>query len=184
VPRIEKQEVWNCLSVRQPYAWAIIVGAKDVENRNRPSYYTGKLFIHASRTEDADYVEEVAERVALHFGISAEEALARYQRHLEHGRGAIVGSVQMFGCAISYHSEWFNGPPHRRPSPRKRLCGYLLRDAEQFEQPIPAKGFNGNPLQVQRRVNGRPSPSLLQHLTGPDVEYLPQADRDPDSHGT
>ena len=115
--RKKNQEVWNCLSVRQPNAWAIVMGAKDVENRDRPSYYTGELFIHASRTEDADYVEQVVEQVALHLGISAEEALARYQRHLEQGRGAIIGSVQMFGCAISYDSEWFDGPPHR---PRKR----------------------------------------------------------------
>ena len=144
--RKKNQEVWNCLSVQQPHAWAIVVGAKDVENRDRASYYTGKLFIHASRTEDADAVEEVAERVALHLGISAEEALARYQRHLEQGQGAIIGSVQMFGCAISCRSEWFNGPPHRRPSPRKRLYGYLLRDAEQFDHPIPAKGSPAIPF--------------------------------------
>ena len=151
VAREKNQEVWSCLSVRQPYAWAIIVGAKDVENRNRACYYTGELFIHASRTEDADYVEEVAERVALHLGISAEQALAQYQRHLQHGRSAIIGSVQMFGCAISYDSEWFEGPPHRRPSLRKRLYGYLLRDAEQFEHPIPAKGSTAIPFKFRRR---------------------------------
>ena len=24
---------WDCLSIRQPWAWAIVKGAKDVENR-------------------------------------------------------------------------------------------------------------------------------------------------------
>ena len=145
MPR-KNQEVWNCLSVRQPNAWAIVVGAKDVENRDRVSYYTGKLYIHASRKEDADYVEQVAEQVALHLGISAEEALARYQRHLEQGRGAIIGSVQMFGCAISYDSEWFDGPPHR---PRKGRYGFLLRDAELLERPIPAKGSMAIPFKFR-----------------------------------
>lgn len=151
--RKKNQEVWNCLSVRQPNAWAIVVGAKDVENRDRPSYYTGKLFIHASRTENADYVEDVAEQVALHFGISAEEALARYQRHREQGRGAIIGSVQMFGCAISYDSDWFDGPSHR---PSKRRYGFLLRDAELFEHPIPAKGSTAIPFRRRppTRVGG------------------------------
>ena len=37
--RKKNQEVWNCMTVRQPYAWAIMVGAKDVENRSRPSNY-------------------------------------------------------------------------------------------------------------------------------------------------
>lgn len=146
----KKNQVWRCLSVRQPHAWAIVVGAKDVENRDRACYYTGQLFIHASRTENADYVQDVAERVALHLGISAEEALAMYQRHLEQGRGAIIGSVQMFGCAISYGSEWFDGPPHRRPSSRKRRYGFLLRDAEQFEHPIPAKGSTAIPFKFRR----------------------------------
>ena len=149
--RKKNQEVWTCLSVQQPWAWAIIVGAKDVENRTQPRYYTGKLFIHASQTEDADAVEEVTQRVALHLGISAEAALARYQRHLEQGRGAIIGSVEMFGCAISCDSKWFDGPPRRRPSPRNRTYGYLFRDAEQLEQPIPAAGSRAIPFKFRKK---------------------------------
>ena len=138
--RKKNQDAWNCLSVRQPYAWAIIVGAKDVENRKRPSYYLGQLYIHAGLTEDVDAVEEITERVAAHLGISASAARARYRRHRERRLGAIIGSVQMFGCAVSYESEWFDGKPQ---------YGYLLRDPVRLRQPIPAKGSTAIPFKFR-----------------------------------
>ena len=35
------------LSVRQPWAWLIVSGLKDVENRPRRTHYRGSLLIHA-----------------------------------------------------------------------------------------------------------------------------------------
>lgn len=37
----------RALTVRQPFAWAIAYGGKDVENRGRPLAYRGLLAIHA-----------------------------------------------------------------------------------------------------------------------------------------
>ena len=136
----KKQDVWNCLTVRQPHAWAIIAGAKDVENRTRPSYYLGRLYIHAGRTEDVDAVEEITERVAAHLGISASVARARYRRHREQGLGAIIGRVQMFGCAVSHESQWFGGKPQ---------YGYLLRDPVRLRRPIRAKGSTAIPFKFR-----------------------------------
>ena len=136
----KNQEVWNCLSVRQPHAWAIMVGAKDVENRKRRCYYLGQLYIHAGLTEDVDAVEEITERVAAHLGISAGAARTRYRRHRERGLGAIIGHVQMFGCAVSHESEWFDGEPQ---------YSYLLRDPVPLRQPIPAKGSTAIPFKFR-----------------------------------
>jgi len=136
----KKQDEWNCLSVRQPRAWAIVVGAKDVENRDRRSNYLGRLYIHASQTEDVNAVEETTERVAAHLGISASAARARYRRHLKQGLGAIIGHVQMFGCAVSYESEWFD---------RQSRYGYLLRDPVRLRQPRPAKGSTTIPFKFR-----------------------------------
>ena len=47
----------RALSVRQPWAWAIAVGGKAVENRTRGTRYRGLLAIHASKNvyrEDLD----------------------------------------------------------------------------------------------------------------------------------
>jgi hypothetical protein len=43
------------LTVRQPWAWAIVHGGKDVENRVRPlGPYRGPVAIHVSKTPDRD----------------------------------------------------------------------------------------------------------------------------------
>ena len=132
--RKNNHEVWNCMTVREPYAWAIMVGAKDVENRSRRSNYLGRLYIHTSLTEDVDAVEAIVERVAADLGVSASAARAKYRRHRERGLGKIIGRVEMFGCAVSHKSEWFDGK-----------YGYLLHNPVRLRQPIPAKGSTAMP---------------------------------------
>ena len=55
--RADQHREWKCLSVRQPFAWAIIKGAKDVENRGQMRKYVGRLYIHAGRTEMTDRID-------------------------------------------------------------------------------------------------------------------------------
>ena len=120
---------WKCLSIRQPYAWAVIKGAKDVDNRTWRLDYLGRLYIHASLKENAEFVDDVVARVAKHLGMPVADALADYRQHVENARGAIIGSVTMFGCAVSFDSEWFEG-----------RYGFLFRDPQPLKKPIPAKG--------------------------------------------
>lgn len=40
----------KCLSVQQPWAWAIIHGPKRIENRSWPTRYRGPLLIHAGKS--------------------------------------------------------------------------------------------------------------------------------------
>ncbi len=51
------------LSVRQPYAWLLVNGIKDVENRTWNTPYRGPLLIHASAKamtrDDWDWLREV-----------------------------------------------------------------------------------------------------------------------------
>ena len=39
----------KALSIRQPWAWLIVNGFKDVENRNWRTHWRGRLLIHASK---------------------------------------------------------------------------------------------------------------------------------------
>jgi hypothetical protein len=41
----------RCLAVRQPYAWAIVAGAKDIENRSWTTDYRGPVIIQASSSK-------------------------------------------------------------------------------------------------------------------------------------
>jgi ASCH domain len=40
------------LSMKQPWAWAIVSGLKHVENRSWKTPYRGTVYIHASRQPD------------------------------------------------------------------------------------------------------------------------------------
>jgi hypothetical protein len=112
----------KALSIRQPWAWLIVHGYKDVENRTWATRYRGPLLVHAGLTLDprADRAAELARALGI-----ALPALS------ELPRGAIVGRVQVTDCVTAYPSRWFEGP-----------YAFVLTEAEPIE-PIPRKGMLG-----------------------------------------
>jgi hypothetical protein len=51
------------LTVRQPWAWAIMQGVKDVENRSQPTRIRGTIALHAAATNPADdAIDEVEQQ--------------------------------------------------------------------------------------------------------------------------
>ena len=88
----------TCLSVRQPWAWCIVNGHKDVENRTWATQHRGDLLIHAGQVFDQEgllWVRQRFPRLALpeHFPL-----------------GGVVGSCQLLNCTQASSSPWFMGP--------------------------------------------------------------------------
>lgn len=77
-----------CLSVRQPFATAIVLGWKPVENRPQQRHYRGPILIQAGATPMEDYGEcvEFCERLS---GRRLPDEI-RF--------GGIVGAVDLVGC--------------------------------------------------------------------------------------
>lgn len=96
----------KALSVRQPWAWAIVHAGKDVENRTWGTRYRGPLLIHASTNYDRAGKAWIRDEL----GIEVPPDLPR---------GGIIGRVQLVGCTQASDSPWFQGPN-----------GLLLRDPE------------------------------------------------------
>jgi ASCH domain len=84
--------VAKALSIKQPWAWAIIEGFKDVENRSWPTSYRGPLFIHAGLKE-APLGWLALDRECIDFPC-------------EVAKGGIIGSVDLVGCVEGYDSPW------------------------------------------------------------------------------
>jgi hypothetical protein len=81
------------LTVRQPWAFALIYLAKDVENRSRYLSYRGTLIIHAGQSVDPAGVEFLRS-----IGVEPPaEALTG---------GHIVGAVEVTGCVSGSPSKW------------------------------------------------------------------------------
>jgi hypothetical protein len=116
------------LSVRQPSAWAIIHGGKDVENRSLGAIRAGRMgpgriAIHAaSGMKQAEYAY-LAWRWARD-GVTVP-------RPDELPRRAIIGTVEVVRVVTGSESPWFGGE-----------AGLLLRDPVPCE-PIPAAGALG-----------------------------------------
>ena len=112
----------KALSVRQPYAWLIVSGNKDIENRTWSTRHRGILIIHASQT--------VNNEALTYFRKEFHKAGFEFPQELP--TGALVGVVTLTDCVTSHASDWFNGP-----------IGWVLRNAGEFETPIPTKGKLG-----------------------------------------
>lgn len=98
------------LSVRQPWAWAIVHAGKDIENRTEFSVrmmakmapLVGRRAIHASKGMTRDEYESTAEFMA-DLGVtcpSPDKLL----------RGGVIGSVDVTGVVKKSTSRWFFGP--------------------------------------------------------------------------
>jgi hypothetical protein len=114
----------KALSVQQPWAWLIVHGYKDIENRKWYTVFRGDVLIHAGKTID---VGAYARLRALHPEIPLPPLEA-----LEKQTGGIVGKTRVTDCVKSSESEWFFGPhgfvldtEHSSPLPFRPLRGQL-----------------------------------------------------------
>ncbi|MES2671594.1 MAG: ASCH domain-containing protein [Pseudomonadota bacterium] len=124
------------LSVRQPWAWAIIFAGKDIENRswqavNHGLVRRGRIAIHASKGmgkaeyEDArDFINEIL-AMTPDAGLRCPEAKDLL-------RGGIIGSVDVTDVVKDSNSHWFMGPR-----------GLVLREprASEFVPAVGALGY-------------------------------------------
>lgn len=134
----------RALSVRQPWAHAIVHCGKDVENRSRRLGHRGWTLIHASA---ADSEEEW--KAALAFMRSQRVAPgmvyhpSRTREEMRHG--GIVGIARIVDSVSASPSPWWMGP-----------CGLVIDRAHQLPF-VPCKG-------TVAPMFWRPDPEVLDAL--------------------
>lgn len=128
----------TCLSVRQPWAWLIMQGYKDIENRPQQCHKRGTIALHASTTQTKkEYAAALAliENRRLNIELPPIEELVT---------GAIVGLVDIVGCVTESDSPWFTGehgwvlanPRPGIPHQQKGQQGFFSVDYQFQEIPI------------------------------------------------
>lgn len=101
------------LSVRQPWAWAIIFAGKDIENRswqavNHGLRQRGRIAIHAAKGMAREEYEEAAGSVDDILRRQGSEL--RCPAAIDLMRGGIIGSVEVADVVTESSSPWFFGP--------------------------------------------------------------------------
>ena len=110
----------KAISINQPWAWLIVNGFKDIENRNWETKYRGALLIHTGRKVDKD------------FNYAYWEILINREIPRDLFTGGVIGMVNVVGCVKRSKSPWFFG-----------RYGFVLENQSVFKKPRPCKGFLG-----------------------------------------
>lgn len=116
----------RALSIRQPWAWAILYAGKRIENRNWYTAYRGEVLIHAGLRVDYDALDDLEAAIM-------SVPTPRPTAYL----GALVGRARLVGCVpVSEVHEtqrrWAVGP----------WC-FVLDDVRPLARPIALKGALG-----------------------------------------
>ena len=106
----------KAISIRQLWAWLIVNGYKDIENRTWATNYRGAILIHAGLTKPDK------ERLA-DFEDAFDSPTLSY--------GGIIGVVDIVDCVQEHRSKWFHGPfgwvlANPRPLPFRPCPGRLM----------------------------------------------------------
>ncbi|HYF16334.1 MAG TPA: ASCH domain-containing protein [Ramlibacter sp.] len=110
----------KALSIRQPYAWLIVQGIKDIENRTWTTGFRGPVLIHAGvNYPKRDYEDDFESFAGRGFPLAREQMV-----------GGIVGIATITGCVTSSASPWWRGPAgftlaNARPCPLVPMRGAL-----------------------------------------------------------
>jgi hypothetical protein len=114
------------ITIKQPWAYLICAGIKDVENRSWNTHYRGRVFIHASAGYkfSANFTDE--QMIAV-FGSSMQRAqIGGYNF------STIIGSVEIVNCI----SEKRNGKGSKSIWAEKGCFHWILRNPVLFEKPV------------------------------------------------
>ncbi len=86
----------KAISIRQPWAWLIVHGGKDIENRTWPTRYRGPVLIHAAKGMTREEWED-AWTFAQGTGASPKAIAAGITRDTI-DRGGFVGMADLTDC--------------------------------------------------------------------------------------
>ena len=123
------------LSLRQPWAWAILYAGKRIENRTWATSYRGRIRLHAAKTwDDEGYIWLLNEGGCDTFLPAAEDPIW-------FPRGAYVGEVTVADC---YSVDWPDAdiPEGQEIWEFGPVC-WVLKDPIAYASPIPGRGYPG-----------------------------------------
>lgn len=106
----------KALSIQQPWAWLIVNGHKDIENRDWPTKGRGRFLVHAGKKLDKQSLEYLKEEYP---DLPWPEMF---------DLGGIVGEAHIVDCVTQSASPWFCG-----------TYGFVIRDA----MPLPFRPYRG-----------------------------------------
>ena len=85
----QSEEKYPILSIRPLWAYLIVWGGKDIENRTWRTSYRGLFYIHASKTFS-----------------NRQEKEEFYRLYPDEKIGGVIGQVELVDCVRRHPSQW------------------------------------------------------------------------------
>lgn len=127
-----------CLSISNPWAWLIVQGHKNLENRDWKTSYRGRILIHAGKKLDTNGFDGDALFTPYWYQAGAHpDVVACMPRHktdysnYTYQTGGIVGIATLVDVVSQSDSPWFRG-----------TYGFIFKDARPLPF-IPLRGQLG-----------------------------------------
>jgi hypothetical protein len=102
----------KALTLRPHWAWLVVNGYKDIENRSWPTQRRGRIWIHASssRVTRSEYKRFLQ--------VCQDQHINKFPAREDFKIAGIIGSVEIADCVTASRSYWFKGD-----------YGFVLRNA-------------------------------------------------------
>lgn len=120
---LNSNEKPKALSIKQPWAWLIVNGHKDIENRSWNTKYRGTFLVHASQGFDSKGYDDIKNGLYGNIPNLPDKDDFQY--------GGIVGQADIVDCVIpnsKCESVWYQG-----------LYGFVLKN----QSTLPFKPLKG-----------------------------------------
>ena len=97
----------RAISIRQPWAWAIMSAGKDIENRPRNWTFRGEICIHAGIYKaPRNELSSIMSAILSMGDVSIEDAMTAC---MAADYGGIIGTATVVDCVTESDSPWFFG---------------------------------------------------------------------------
>lgn len=129
----------KAISLWQPWAQAIAVGAKTVETRSWKTNYRGPIAIHAAKTQNAETHQATN-------AFRADPDIAPGEIPAALPFGAFVALATLYAC---YQTEdidrWYyiSATENRYGNYEPGRFGWVLKDIQALDDPVPYRGRQG-----------------------------------------
>jgi hypothetical protein len=145
----------KALSLTQPWATLVAIGAKKLETRSWPTYYRGPLLIHAAKGFPG-----WARDTCFQLPFATAIAAAGYTSFSQLPLGQILGMVSLTGCKATHDlAPWVVDETERTFGDYGAgRFAWRLEEPVKFDEPIPCKGALGLwkvPDEIARQLEAR-----------------------------
>ena len=124
----------KAISIKQPWAYLIAAGIKDIENRTWkcPEKYIGeRVLIHASKTQ---YETPMYLLTDEQYDSIKQEKRIEINNSLEYG--CIIGSIEIVDCVVNHPSIWAEKTNLPEQLSSECIWNWVLANPILFDEPI------------------------------------------------